>query len=114
MNQNDENQRDTEANVCREVREALQKSEQKYRAIFDHAYSGICLMEVETAKILDINRAECAICGFDAPHTVIGERKCVLLGEYPFSAAEYWQHFSAACAGAPTPTLTVHGERPCR
>jgi len=90
-----------EATVRREVLDALQKSEQKYRAIFDHAYSGICLMEAETARILDINRAECAICGFDAPHTVIGERKCVLLGEYPFSSAEYWQHFSAACTGAP-------------
>jgi diguanylate cyclase (GGDEF)-like protein len=58
-------------------------------------------METETARILDINRAECEICCFANPQSVLGKHKFALLDEYPFSDREYRQYFAKACEGQP-------------
>ena len=51
-------------NALRTLEEGLRKSEQRFRAIFDHSNDAIFLVDVEHDSILDVNRQACEMLGY--------------------------------------------------
>ena len=56
----------------KKTEEALQQSEEKYRALFDNALVGTIVIDAETMKVTLANQAAARIFGFSSPEEAIG------------------------------------------
>jgi two-component system NtrC family sensor kinase len=54
------------------IEEALQQSEEKYRALFDSTVTGTVVIDFETMKVVMANQASAAMLGFSSAKEVIG------------------------------------------
>ena len=65
---------------------ALSESEIKYRAIFDGANDGIYIHEINSGKLLDVNKRACEMHGYTREE-LLGETAWITLGtgEHPYT-----------------------------
>ncbi|MHC4974478.1 MAG: sigma-54 interaction domain-containing protein [Planctomycetota bacterium] len=87
-------------NALRGLEEGLRKSEQRFRAIFDHSNDAIFLVDVEHDSILDVNRRACEMLGYtraellSLPMSVIHPHEMPKVRAFARSVAEEGQGFT--------------------
>jgi len=56
----------------KQAEETLKASEEKYRVIFNNEIYGICIFDLETLKLLDVNEAYCRLYGYSREELLSG------------------------------------------
>ncbi len=86
--------------ALRGLEEGLRKSEERFRAIFDHSNDAIFLVDVEHDSILDVNRRACEMLGYTRaellalPMSVIHPHEMPKLRAFARSVAKEGQGFT--------------------
>jgi PAS domain S-box-containing protein len=86
--------------ALRTLEEGLRKSEERFRAIFDHSNDAIFLVDVEHDSILDVNRRACEMLGYSRaellalPMSVIHPHEMPKLREFARAVADRGQGFT--------------------
>jgi len=101
--------------ALRTLEEGLRKSEERFRAIFDHSNDAIFLVDVEHDSILDINRRACEMLGYtraellSLPMSVIHPHEMPKMRAFARSVAEQGQGFTdqLACVAKSGETLAA-------
>ncbi len=86
---------------ARRAEEALQKSEEDYRAIFDSANDALFIHHIETGEILSVNRKMCEMYGYskeEVGHLSIG---AISEGKPPYTQEDALKWVRRAVDGAP-------------
>ena len=87
-------------NALRGLEEGLRKSEQRFRAIFDHSNDAFFLVDVEHDSILDVNRRACDMLGYtraellSLPMSVIHPHEMPKMRAFAQSVAAQGQGFT--------------------
>jgi PAS domain S-box-containing protein len=81
--------------------EALRKSEENYRAIFNAANDAIFIHDIETGDILDANYSMCEIFGYTVQEVKRVNVEALSSGEPPYSQADAMQLIKSVSQGEP-------------
>ncbi|MFH0782219.1 MAG: ATP-binding protein [Pseudomonadota bacterium] len=82
-------------------KEALQKSEERYRNIYNSVSDAIFIQDITTGAILDVNQKMCEMYGFSPEETTLIDVGSLSAGESPYSMKEAMVFISRAAQGEP-------------
>ena len=82
-------------------KEALQRSEKRYRTIYDSASNAIFIQEIDTGTILDVNQKMCEMWGFSREEALLVDIGDLSAGEAPYTIREAMGWMSKAAQGEP-------------
>ncbi|MEJ2717853.1 MAG: PAS domain S-box protein [Deltaproteobacteria bacterium] len=85
----------------RRAEEALGESEANYRAIFNAANDAIFVHDIQTGKILDVNRKMCEMYGYSMAEASRLRVEALSSGKPPYSQKEAVRWIKRAVAGEP-------------
>jgi PAS domain S-box-containing protein len=81
--------------------EALQKSEEQYRTIFDSANDSIFIQDIETGGILDVNQKMCEMYGYSREEAQQIDVGVLSAGEPPYTIQDAKEWILRAAQGEP-------------
>jgi PAS domain S-box-containing protein len=90
-----------EASERRRAEAALRDSEASYRAIFELSNDAICVHDLETGEIMDVNRAACVMHGYTAAELRALGLKGLTAAAGPEAEAAAHEYFRRAARGEP-------------
>lgn len=79
----------------------LKKSEEKYRAVFDSANDSIVIQDVDSGKVVDINKASWEMYGYSREEYLGMDAGNLNCGKPPYTAENARIHIALAAAGEP-------------
>lgn len=82
-------------------KEALQKSEERYRTIYDSANDAIFIQDIETIAILDVNKKMCDMYGFSREEACQIDVGMLSSGEPPYTKQHALEWTKKAALGEP-------------
>ena len=85
----------------KEAEEALRRSEESYRTIFELSNDPIYVHDVETGAILDANRRACEAAGMTLDEVKRGGMRLIAGGPEPFTLERAMEHVRRASEGTP-------------
>ncbi|MCX7781459.1 MAG: EAL domain-containing protein, partial [Negativicutes bacterium] len=85
----------------RRTEEALKASEEKYRAIFEHANDGIFIQDMSSGKIIDANRKIQEMYGYTREEILTGKAQFFAAGDHFSTEHEAERRLKLAAAGEP-------------
>lgn len=81
--------------------EELKRSEEKYKTVFDSANDSIVIQDVDTGKVLDLNRASWEMYGYTREEYLCLRPEGFNCGTPPYTAENAQAHIARAAAGKP-------------
>jgi len=94
----------TEAHVRRErkqAEEALRQSEADYKAVFDSVNDALLIVDLQSGRILDVNRKMCEMFGYTPEEALLINLGSLSSGEPPYTPCEALNRVKTAGEGQP-------------
>ena len=82
-------------------KEALQRSEERYRTVYNSASDAIFIQDNVTGAILDVNQKACEMYGFSRAEALLADVGDLSAGEPPYTLREAMEWMSKAALGEP-------------
>ena len=81
--------------------DALRESEENFRAVYDAANDAIFIHEMETGRIIDVNRKMCEMYGYTTEEARLAKANDMSSGESPYDEKHVAELIGKAAAGEP-------------